>query len=447
MRHGRFITTALVATAAMAIGPAWASAAPSPLVDDAQSDFAAAGPQTGTWAVEPGQVRLKLGTVAENFDGTTLPAGFESVGWPNGQGPVVQTPAPPRCLGVNSPSTAPASTQPRPPSFVAPQTLEFRAAFGADEFENMGFGDTFDNGPWAAFSTSPTPTPGTFFARTNTAALNGTQMDTAIPVGPSFSPADPHLYRIEWAANDVKFFIDGLQVADHVTTIASPMRPIVSDLNSAAGGPVVKSDWLTSGAVPSSGTFTSRVLSADSAHTVWGNLTSASTGTTFETQTGNTPTPDTSWSHFQAVGAGGAIQSPSGQYIQYRATLTGAAASIDSASLVLHGRQRGAERGDRIGRRERHLGQRLVLEPRQRHRGLPVQPRRWRLRRLLEPQGVHRPRGRRAHGGRAADRQGGQCRPDRVADVQHRQPAVRGRRRAPAVATASRPTPTRPRRR
>ena len=27
MRHGRFITTALVATAAMAIGPAWASAA------------------------------------------------------------------------------------------------------------------------------------------------------------------------------------------------------------------------------------------------------------------------------------------------------------------------------------------------------------------------------------------------------------------------------------
>ena len=73
MRHGRFITTALVATAAMAIGPAWASAAPSPLVDDAQTDFAAAGAQTGTWAVEPGQVRLKLGTVAENFDGTDAP--------------------------------------------------------------------------------------------------------------------------------------------------------------------------------------------------------------------------------------------------------------------------------------------------------------------------------------------------------------------------------------
>jgi hypothetical protein len=59
-----------------------------------------------------------------------------------------------------------------------------------------------------------------------------------------------------------------------------------------------------------------------------------STGTTFETQTGNTATPDASWSHFEAVGAGGAIQSPSGQYIQYRATLNGANASLDSASLA-----------------------------------------------------------------------------------------------------------------
>ena len=68
---------------------------------------------------------------------------------------------------------------------------------------------------------------------------------------------------------------------------------------------------------------------------MWGNLTSASSGTAFETRTGNTATPDASWSDFQAVGAGGAIQSPSGQYIQYRATLTRrASASLDSASLA-----------------------------------------------------------------------------------------------------------------
>jgi hypothetical protein len=131
----------------------------------------------------------------------------------------------------------------------------------------------------------------------------------------------------------VKFYVDAALVATHTTTIAGPLRPAVSDLNVASSN-VVSVDWLTMGAAPSSGTFTSRVLPADSAHTVWGNLTSTSNGTAFETRTGNTATPDGSWSGFQAVGAGGAIQSPSGQYIQYRATLTGSAASLDSASLA-----------------------------------------------------------------------------------------------------------------
>jgi hypothetical protein len=334
MRHGRFITTALVATAAMAIGPAWASAAPSPLMDDTQADFAAAGAQTGTWAVEPGQVRLKLGTVAENFD-TALPSGWAATPWPNGQtGPNVGGNAAVSGgqLIVDGARVSDANAT---PTFSAPQTLEFRAAFGNDEFQNIGFGDTFENGPWAMFSTGPTAaTPGSFFARTMTAA-GGTQIDTAIPVGASFDPTASHLYRIEWSATEVKFYIDGSLVATHTTTIAGPMRAVASDLNRPAdGGPTVKVDWVSMGAVPSSGTFTSRVLSADSAHTVWGNLTGASSGTTFETRTGNTATPDASWSAFQAVGAGGAIQSPSGQYIQYRATLAGSGASLDSASLA-----------------------------------------------------------------------------------------------------------------
>ena len=330
MRHGRFITTALVATAAMAIGPAWASAAPSPLVDDAQGDFAAAGAQTGTWAVEPGSVRLKLGSVAENFDGTTLPAGFAATGWPTGQ------------LGAQTPGTATVAggaltvdgahfnDTSAEPIFTAPQTLEFRATFGTDEYENIGFAKTFDETLWATFGTGPAA-GGTFFART--AGGSAAAIDTPITIA-GFDPAQSHLYRIEWGTADVKFYIDGALVATHATTFALPMRAVVSDLNSAAGGPVVKADWLSMGAVPASGTFVSRVLSADSAHTVWGNLTSVGSGTAFETRTGNTAAPDASWSGFQAVGAGGAIQSPSGQYIQYRATLSGANASLDSASLA-----------------------------------------------------------------------------------------------------------------
>ena len=48
----------------------------------------------------------------------------------------------------------------------------------------------------------------------------------------------------------------------------------------------------------------------------------AGTAIGLETRTGNTPTPDASWSDYQAVGAGGAIQSPSARYIQYRALLS-----------------------------------------------------------------------------------------------------------------------------
>jgi hypothetical protein len=329
MRHGRFITTALVATAAMAIGPAWASAAPSPLVDDAQTDFAAAGAQTGTWAVEPGQVRLKLGTVAENFD-TGIPADYQASAWPDGQlGP--QTGGNGSVAGGVLTVDGAHFHSIADPTSLPPQTLEFRATFSGDQYQHIGLGNTFGDGPWAMFSTGPTAaTPGTFFARTMTGP-GGTAVDTAIPA--TIDPTVSHVYRIEWTATDVKFYVDGTLITTPAATIAGPMRPVISDLNASPAN-VVKADWFDMGAVPSSGTFVSRVLQADNAHAVWGNLTSASSGTTFETRSGNTATPDGSWSGFQAVGAGGAIQSPSGQYIQYRATLTGSAASLDSASLA-----------------------------------------------------------------------------------------------------------------
>jgi hypothetical protein len=329
MRHGRFITTALVATAAMAIGPAWASAAPSPLTDDVQADFAAAGPQTGTWAVEPGQVRLKLGTVAENFD-TGIPADYQASAWPDGQlGP--QTGGNGSVAGGVLTVDGAHFHSIADPTSLPPQTLEFRATFSGDQYQHIGLGNTFGDGPWAMFSTGPTAaTPGTFFARTMTGP-GGTAVDTAIPA--TIDPTVSHVYRIEWTATDVKFYVDGTLITTPAATIAGPMRPVISDLNASPAN-VVKADWFDMGAVPSSGTFVSRVLQADNAHAVWGNLTSASSGTTFETRSGNTATPDGSWSGFQAVGAGGAIQSPSGQYIQYRATLTGSAASLDSASLA-----------------------------------------------------------------------------------------------------------------
>ena len=74
----------------------------------------------------------------------------------------------------------------------------------------------------------------------------------------------------------------------------------------------------------SAGTFTSRVLDTGQDDSDWSTLeaaVSALTGTTltFETRSGNTATPDASWSAWQAVGPGAAIASPNARYVQYRA--------------------------------------------------------------------------------------------------------------------------------
>jgi hypothetical protein len=331
MRHGRFLSTALVATAAMAIGPAWASAAPSPLTDDTQADFAGAGAQTGTWAVEPGQVRLKPSALAENFD--AMPAGFAGTAWPTDQQNMPQTGGAATVAGgVLTVNGAHFNDTNAEPTFGAPQTMEFRATFGGEDYQSIGFARTFGEPLFAAFGVAPGSAPNTLYTRTAGGSPADPAPDKLITTA-GFDPSQSHLYRIEWGTADVKFYVDNALVATHATTIAGPLRPAVSDLN-VTPSTAVSVDWLTMGAAPSSGTFTSRVLSADSAHTVWGNLTSAGTGTSFETRTGNTASPDASWSGFQAVGAGGAIQSPSGQYIQYRATLGGANASLDSASLA-----------------------------------------------------------------------------------------------------------------
>jgi hypothetical protein len=329
MRHGRFITTAVAALAAMAIGPAYAAAAPSPLTDDAITDFAAGTAGTDTWAVEPGVVRLKPAGVAENFDGAVLPAALAATPWPEGStGPQTggQASVAGGTLTVDGAHVNDANAQ---PTFGAPQTLEFRATFGADEYQNVGLGNTFNESPWALFGTGPASVPGTFFARTT--PTGGPPIDTAIPVA-TVDPTQPHLYRIEWTATDVKFYVDNMLIPTPAGAITDPMRPVVSDLN--VGGSSVKVDWLAMGSVPSTGAFVSHVLAADDARTVWGALTAVGSGATFETRSGRTSTPDATWSDWQQVGSGGAIDSPDGrQYIQYRATLTSAAASLDKVAI------------------------------------------------------------------------------------------------------------------
>jgi hypothetical protein len=137
----------------------------------------------------------------------------------------------------------------------------------------------------------------------------------------------PHTYRIEWSPTDVKYYVDGTLVptTQPPVAIASQMRPVVSDFTAGTGAVTV--DRLVLMLFPGSGMYESRVNDAGDSRAVWGTLAAAvdepsGTAVAIQTRSGNTPTPDATWSAYQSLGAGGAIQSPSGRYIQYRATLS-----------------------------------------------------------------------------------------------------------------------------
>src|SRR5205085_2899205 len=90
--------------------------------------------------------------------------------------------------------------------------------------------------------------------------------------------------------------------------------------------PALLADWVRMQSFATSGVFTSTVLDATRL-AIWGTVTwtaSLPAGTTLvvETSSGNTASPDGTWSAWAAVTNGGAIASPPARYLRYRMTLT-----------------------------------------------------------------------------------------------------------------------------
>ena len=108
----------------------------------------------------------------------------------------------------------------------------------------------------------------------------------------------------------------------HTAAVAGPLNALVSD-SAAGAGPVSVTSMRVLRYEPA-GVFTSRVHDSGDARTTWGKLTStmsAAANITFETRTGNTASPDATWSAFAPLSAGDMMASPAGRYAQYRATL------------------------------------------------------------------------------------------------------------------------------
>ena len=279
------------------------------------ADFAAGTLAAGAYVSETtdGEVILTP-TVGAEFGGTVLPDGWTSTPWATGGASTV-------AKGVLTADGARTQTD---ALFGPGASLEFVATFGTDGFQHVGFGVTLDAAPWAIFSTRD---GGALYARTNTAA---TSTDTPLP-GNWLSA--PHLYRIDWSASSVSFFIDGALVATHPVAIADTMRPIVSDAQVA--GQSVAVDWIRLTPYAGSGTLTSRVLDAGSSvawkSAAWTAQTPTGTTIALSARFGNTPTPDGTWTAFAGIASSGAALSQTSRYVQYSAVLSTSSPGVTPA--------------------------------------------------------------------------------------------------------------------
>ena len=218
------------------------------------------------------------------------------------------------------------------------RVLEFEATFASNEQnQHVGFGTTFSSTPWAMFSTG-SPSSGScatcIQARTwagGAAAFVNETIDTGSLVD------TPHRYRIEWTATDVTYYVDGVQVAQHVEAVPTDMGLRASDINT---GPSIVLDWMRLSPFEAVASFESRVFDA-SESVSWGGFSwssdePAGTAIGMQVRTGDTPTPDGSWTAYGVVTNGGGV-GQSSQYLQYRADFTSsdpdATATLEDVSV------------------------------------------------------------------------------------------------------------------
>lgn len=265
---------------------------------------------TGTGAIVMRWMRVSPihPTVATEFDGSTVPSGWTSTLWSGGSGGSTVSGG---TVAVNG-GLLKTTAQTWPGSSV-----DFVATFGASPNQHGGLAaDLTGVSRWAIFSTNGSST--TLYARTNN---NGTVADVSLGTG---LVGSAHTYRVEWLADRVVFSVDGTVRHTQMVAIAGSMGTAFSDY--AAGGANLTVDRSRMEGAPRTGAFTSRVLDAGGAAD-WQALDVAAqvpTGTSvvIHVRTGNTPTPDGTWTAFIPVNSGADIPGSS-RYIQYRASLSG----------------------------------------------------------------------------------------------------------------------------
>lgn len=279
---------------------------PPCFIDQTTADFTTG--TTDNTIIQPdgnGAVALKP-SVSEEFNGTTIPAGFTEAVFNPGSTTV-----------SNGLITVDGTHIYSNNSFAPGTTLEFAAIFRQGSYQNIGFSvdQAFNGNPWIAIGQGLPD--GALYAR----ASNG----AAINLGDGLL-GTLHRYRIKWNENNFEFYVDSSATPAATISLAVSTNLFlqVSDVNINDG--TLSVDWLRATPFVPTGTFTSRVADAG-AITNWGVIkvnreTPTGTSLALSVRTGNTTNPDDgSWSAFTTIDSGVAV-GRSSRYIQYKAAFS-----------------------------------------------------------------------------------------------------------------------------
>ncbi len=276
--------------------------------DQAAADFAS-GTLTNTMVtqVADGEVTLAP-TLQEEFDGTSLPSGWQAAAWTDGTTPTVSG-------GVLTLDGGHAATS---GTFGSGSSVEFVATFRGEVNQHIGLTASFDfNDPWALFSTMGS-TNG-LYARVNSP---GGSTDNLIENSSNLI-GSAHRYRIDWKATSFEFYVDGVLVSTIPRTISSNMVVHGSDL--PGGALTLTLDWIRATPYLTPGTFVSRVHDGGAAVSWgafnWTATTPVGTSLVMSARTGSTPVPDGTWSAYATIPSSGSPVGSTARYLQYRAEL------------------------------------------------------------------------------------------------------------------------------
>lgn len=290
----------------------------SACVEDMSAAHFATGTNLSTYiSPKNGGEIILAPAIVEEFPGNSIPPGWQSFAWTSGTSTVSGGAVIVNGARLNTVS---------PNSSCGPGTsMEFSAIFGAATFQHIGFGGGTDatgpggiyNGeePWAMFSTGNSSSD--LKART----FNGSSSyDVHIP-GSYLGTA--HLYRIDWKANSIDFYIDDVLKHSQTITIGGTMRPAISDYNN--DGVDISLDWIHVSPYAASGCYTSAVYDAGVVKN-WGNASwtaDVPVGTTlqlfYRQSNSSAEILNAAWTPITA--SGDAIGGTS-QFIQYKAELS-----------------------------------------------------------------------------------------------------------------------------